>query len=96
MARDALESLLHTPVNYDSFLLRRWRTAAGGDWRWMLEDVMTGSRHTFTNLPDLVIFLHELSRENKGSLNAKLLPRHRSGAGLALPPLAAASTEEQP
>ena len=48
MTMDALESLLQTPVTYDSYLLRTWRTAGGGNSHWMIENVMTGDRHTFT------------------------------------------------
>ena len=56
MSVEALESL-QLPVHYDSFLLRTWRTTTGGKSRWMIENVMTGERHVFTELADLVLFL---------------------------------------
>ena len=65
MSNDTLESLLRIPVHYDSFLLRIWHTAVGNDWHWMLENVATGERHTFTELPELVIFLRDHARKNE-------------------------------
>ena len=59
MYGDTLECFPQTPVNYDSFLLRTWRTRAGGPRRWMIENVTTGERHTFASLPELVIFLRD-------------------------------------
>jgi hypothetical protein len=86
---DALEPISETPVQYESYLLRIWRTAAGGSRRWMLEQVVTGERHTFTNLPDLVLFL----RDQAGA--ARSGPRHRvRGIARAAAPFAD-SREEQ-
>ena len=82
---EALESTLRTPVQYDSYLLRTWRTKSGRNCRWMLEHIGSGERYTFTSLPDLVIFL----RDRTGAV------LHRSAAPAALPP-AVRSPEEQP
>jgi hypothetical protein len=55
----------------------------------MLEQVVTGERHTFTNLPDLVLFL----RDQAGA--ARSGPRHRvRGIARAAAPFAD-SREEQ-
>ena len=96
MTMDALESLLQTPVTYDSYLLRTWRTAGGGNSHWMIENVMTGDRHTFTNLPDLVIFLRDHSGEVSADRSSCRQPRHRSPYIPVLPRMTADSAEEQP
>ena len=74
MARETLESLLQIPVHYDSFLLRTWRTAAGGEQRWMIEDVITGERNTFTALPELVIFLRNYAHVGARARHRRLQP----------------------
>jgi hypothetical protein len=96
MNREALESLLPTPVTYDSFLLRTWRTAAGGVAHWMIENVMTGDRHTFTDLPDLVIFLRDHSGQMSTGQPSCGQPRLRAVRRAILPTLTADLAEEQP
>jgi len=56
----------------------------------MLENVMTGARHTFTELPELVLFLRDHTHEHSEPA------RHRTGPASVLPPLPPASSEEQP
>ena len=95
MSGDALESL-RLPVEYDSFLLRTRRSASGGQWRWMIENVMTGERHTFTELPELVLFLRNDAHGNENQRHPHQPPGHRHPARLkaasAIAPLN--STEE--
>lgn len=76
---DALETFLDTATKYESYLLRTWRTASG-DRRWMIENVMTGDRHTFTDLPDLVIFLHTSSADGHRNVRTSRPHRHRTAS----------------
>jgi hypothetical protein len=46
-----------TPPLHQSYLLRVWRESPNGAWRASLENVITGQRHYFTRLTDLVVFL---------------------------------------
>ena len=87
---ETLESLQGMPTHYDSYLLRTWRPARGGKRCWMLENVRTGARHTFTELPELVLFLRDHTHEHSEPA------RHRTGPASVLPPLPPASSEEQP
>jgi hypothetical protein len=46
-----------TPAPYASFLLRVWRSGAGGAWRASLEDTRTGERRAFAEVADAFAFL---------------------------------------
>ncbi len=96
MNRESLESLLPTPVTYASYLLRTWRTAAGGVSHWMIENVMTGDRHTFAELPDLVIFLRDHAGETSTGQRSCSQPRHRSVRRATPPTSTADLAEDQP
>jgi hypothetical protein len=51
------------PPMYLSFLLRLWRETEQGGWRASLENVMTGERHGFPDLPSLYAFLQAACQE---------------------------------
>ncbi len=85
---DALETFLDTATRYESYLLRTWCTASGAR-RWMVENVMTGERHTFTDLPALVMFLHASSADGHRNARVSRLAAHRTVPD-------GASPEEQP
>ncbi len=44
---------------YCSYLLRLWRVgpASAATWRASLEDTLTGTRRSFSDLPSLLVFL---------------------------------------
>jgi hypothetical protein len=44
---------------YQSYLLRLWRSGGGEAWRVMLECVGTHERHGFSDLGDMCAFLQE-------------------------------------
>ncbi len=44
-------------TEYHAYLLRLWRESAGGSWRAMLQDVVTGERHGFPGLVALWSFI---------------------------------------
>lgn len=44
-------------TDYQSYLLRLWRSGKEEPWRAMLEAVDNNERHSFANLEDLVAFL---------------------------------------
>ena len=74
---DALEMPLDIPTKHESYLLRTWRTASGAR-RWMIENVMTGERNTFTDLPALVLFLRASSAEGHHNTRASRHSMHRT------------------
>lgn len=76
--RNTLDLVSTGCANYDSFLLRTWQPKNGGSWRWMLESVMTGDRHFFSNLPDLVLFLRDHTIQLGGSSRPVCQPHHAS------------------
>jgi len=51
---------------YCSFLLRLWRVSAAGGptWRASLEDTLTGTRRSFSDLPSLLVFLETCMEED--------------------------------
>jgi len=81
---DALETLQDIPTRHESYLLRTWRTPSGAR-RWMIENVMTGERHTFTDLPAFVMFLRASSAEGHRNTRASRLPSHRIATDCTLP-----------
>jgi hypothetical protein len=81
---DALETFLDTAAKYESYLLRTWCTASGAR-RWMIENVMTGERNTFTDLPALVLFLRASSAEGHHNTRARRSPSHRAVTNGASP-----------
>lgn len=58
--------------HYRSFLLRLWRAGDGAasEWRVVLEDVITGERHAFTDLASLVRFLDAVIRAADSPVSA--------------------------
>ena len=48
---------------YQSYLVRLWRTGEGKAWRVMLERVDTRERHGFADLEGLCAFLREQMNE---------------------------------
>ncbi len=44
---------------YQSYLLRLWRSSKGNAWRVMLEQIGSHQRHGFADLDSLCAFLHE-------------------------------------
>ena len=54
------------PQEYQSYLLRLWRTSLRGKptWRASLESAQTGERHSFADLESLFAFLKQQTRGN--------------------------------
>ncbi len=48
-------------TEYQSYLLRLWRSGKEEPWRAMLEAVNNNERHSFANLEDLIAFLRSQS-----------------------------------
>jgi hypothetical protein len=55
------------PQEYQSYLLRLWRTSNRGKpiWRASLESAQTGERHSFADLESLFIFLVQQTGSNR-------------------------------
>jgi hypothetical protein len=54
------------PQEYQSYLLRLWRTSSRGKpvWRASLESAQTGERRGFADLASLFAFLEQQTRNN--------------------------------
>ena len=55
-------SMVEADMEYYSFLLRMWRVKDenGDSWRCSLENVMTGEKHGFTCLKEMLLFITKL------------------------------------
>jgi hypothetical protein len=62
---------------YQSYLLRLWRSGTGETWRVMLECVGTRERHGFADLGSLCVFLQE-EMNDKEKRREECLPKSQN------------------
>ncbi|CAG0936382.1 hypothetical protein TFLX_05255 [Thermoflexales bacterium] len=63
------------PTEYQSYLLRLWRSNKRHPWRAMLEQVGSEERHSFTDLEGLFAFLHAQTTDDQGENRQKTLTK---------------------